>query len=296
MLGIANYVLKGPMQALIAAVLFSALSVWIAPFGLVVGAVIGLVTLRVGVAEGLKVLVWSVLAQVGLTMMLSGSYLPAIIAVIEYMVPVWLMSVVLRNTNSLALSLQTAMMIAGLGVVLLHLAVPNPAEWWMHLFNEQVKPLLENSGVEYQAEGVEALVKMVTMLLAMFAVILWFSIVVIARWWQGALFHPGQFQTDFYQMALPKSTAYVAIILAIAGLLAGTESGIVYDLSGVLVAGLMFQGLAIAHQTVAIKQLHKAWLVTLYVMLFLFPQAMLILATIGLLDAWANFRDRWSQE
>ncbi|WP_373017252.1 DUF2232 domain-containing protein [Thiomicrorhabdus sp.] len=296
MQGIAKFVMKGPMQALIAAVLFSALSVWIAPFGLIVGAVIGLVTLRVGVIDGLKLLVWSMLANVGLTVLMTGSFLPAWISVVEYMLPVWLMAVVLRNTNSLALSLQLAMVLAGLGVVALHLLVPNPAEWWMDLFNQQVKPMLEASGVEYQPDAISAFANMVTMLLAMFAVALWFSILVLARWWQGNLYHPGQFQSDFYQMALPKSTAYVAIVLAIAGLVSGTGYGIVYDLSGVMVAGLMFQGLAIAHQTVAVKKLHKAWLVTLYVLLFLFPQAMLILATIGLLDIWINFRNRWEQE
>ncbi|MDX1348169.1 MAG: DUF2232 domain-containing protein [Thiomicrorhabdus chilensis] len=296
MLSIANYVMKGPMQALIAAVLFSALSVWIAPVGLIVGAIITLVTLRVGVSEGVKVLVWSVLANVGLTVVMIGSYVPAIISVAEYMVPVWLMALVLRNTNSLALSLQMAMVLAGVGVIALHILVPSPSEWWMTLFDQQVKPLLESSSVEYQPEAIQTLANMVTMLLAMFAVVLWFSILVVGRWWQGSLYHPGQFQSDFYQMSLPKSTAYVAIVLALAGLITGADSGIVYDLSGVMVAGLMFQGLAIAHQAVTVKQLHTAWLVTLYVLLFLFPQAMLILATIGLLDIWANFRSRWEQE
>ncbi|MDG6772913.1 DUF2232 domain-containing protein [Thiomicrorhabdus sp. ZW0627] len=296
MLGIAKFVMKGPMQALIAAVLFSALSVWIAPFGMFVGAVIGLVTLRVGVVDGLKLLVWSILANIGLTFVMTGTLFPAWISVIEYMLPVWLMAVVLRNTNSLALSLQLAMIMAGLGVVALHLLVPNPAEWWLDLFNQQVKPLLEASGVEYQSDAIQALANMVTMLLAMFAVALWFSILVMARWWQGGLYHPGQFQSDFYQMALPKTTAYVAVVLAIAGLFLSTGYGIVYDLSGVMVAGLMFQGLAIAHQTVSVKKLHTAWLVALYVLLFLFPQAMLILATIGLLDIWINFRSRWVQE
>ncbi|WP_178863826.1 DUF2232 domain-containing protein [Thiomicrorhabdus cannonii] len=296
MLGIASYVMKGPLQALIAAVLFSALSVWIAPFGLLVGAIIALVTLRVGVADGFKILLWGVVANVALTVMMSGTAFPGMIAVAEYMLPIWLMALVLRNTNSLALALQLAMLLAGGAVVLMHLLVPSPADWWMNLFNEQVKPILEASGVTYDADAIATLSQMITMLLAMFAVALWFSILVLGRWWQGALYHAGQFQADFFQLRLSRSTAYVAIVLALAGLVLGHESGVVYDLSGVLIAGLMFQGLAIAHQTVAIKQLHKAWLVTLYVLLFLFPQAMLILATIGLVDIWVDLRSRWEQE
>jgi hypothetical protein len=296
MLGLANFVMKGPMQALIAAVLLSALTIWIAPLGLLVGAIIGLVTLRVGVTEGFKVLVWSVLANVGLTVALTGSYLPAWISVMEYMLPIWLMAVVLRKTNSLALALQLAMILVGLGVIGLHLMIPSPADWWLSLFNQQIKPLLDESQLDYQLEGIQELAKMLTMLLASFALILWFSILLIARWWQGSLYNPGQFQTDFYQFALPKNVAYLAILLAVLGLVFGQESGLIFDLSGVMIAGLMFQGLAIAHQTVAVKKLHTAWLVSLYVALFLFPQVMLILATIGLLDIWSDFRSRWVQE
>ncbi len=54
MLGVANYVMKGPMQAFIAILLLSALTVWIAPLGILVGAIISLVTLRIGEIEGLK--------------------------------------------------------------------------------------------------------------------------------------------------------------------------------------------------------------------------------------------------
>lgn len=296
MLGLAKFVMKGPYQALIAAVLLSMLTIWIAPIGLLVGAIIGLVTLRVGVVDGLKVLVWSMVVNVGLTVALTGSYIPALISVMEFMLPIWVLAVVLRNTNSFATTLQLAMILVGLGVIGFHLMVPNTAEWWLALFNQQIKPLLDTSELDYQVESIQKLAEMLTMMLASFALILWFSIVMIARWWQGTLYNPGQFQTDFYQFGLPKNVAYLAIILAIAGVFFGNEQGLIFDLSGVVISALMFQGLAIAHQTVAVKKLHNAWLVSLYAALFIFPQVMLILAVIGLLDIWSDFRSRWVQE
>lgn len=296
MLAIANYAMKGPMQAVIAAVIFSALSVFLAPFGIFVGAIIALVTLRISVTEGFKTLVWSVVANITLTLIISGSYFPAVISILEFMLPVWLMAVVLRQTNSLANALQFAMILVGLGVVIFYLTVPSPAEWWLALFNAYVAPLLETSQVSYDKEIIPKLAEMVTMLMAVFMIILWFSILVVARWWQSELYNPGQFKTDFYELALPKSTAYMAIVLAILGLVNGTQSGLVYDLSGIIIAGLMFQGLAIAHQTVSVRQLSSAWLVGLYILLFLFPQAMLILATIGLVDTWVDFRNRWENK
>ncbi|MDA3807769.1 MAG: hypothetical protein PF440_07635 [Thiomicrorhabdus sp.] len=296
MLAIAKYSMKGPMQAIIAVCLFAALSVWIAPLGIFVGAIIALVTLKVSVAEGFKTLVWGAASQVLLTVMISGAYWPAIVSVLEYMLPVWLMSVVLRQTDSLASALQTAMIMTGLAVLGFHLMIPNPAEWWLALFNQHAVPVLEAAEVVYQPDVISGMVKMVTMLLAVFAVILWFSILTMGRWWQSELYNPGQFKVDFYQLKLPKSTAYVAILLAIFGLVSGQSAGLVYDLSGIVIVGLMFQGVAIAHQTVSIKQLHKAWLVGLYFLLFLFPQTMLILATIGLVDTWVDFRNRWEKE
>lgn len=296
MLKVASYTMKGPMQALIAVCLFSVLSVWVAPFGVFVGAIIALVTLRVSVTEGFKTLVWAAVSHMLISVILSGNYWPGMVAVIEYMLPVWLMSVILRQTNSLATALQFAMIVAGLGLIGFYLMIPSPSEWWLALFNQHLAPVLEASEVVYQPEVIAEITKMITMLLAVFAVILWFSILTLGRWWQSELYLPGQFKTDFYQLRLSKSTAYVAIVLAIMGLFLGESSGMVYDLSGVVIVGMMFQGLAIAHQTVSIKKLHSAWLVGLYILLFIFPQTMLILATIGLVDAWVDFRSRWEKE
>jgi hypothetical protein len=296
MLGIANFAMKGPMQANLAVVLFSALSVFIGPFGLFVGAIVALVTLRISVAEGFKTLVWGVVSNVAITLMISGAYWPSLVNLIEYMLPVWLMSVILRETNSLALALQFALIVVGIAMVVFHLMVADPTAWWLSLFNEHIKPMLEAQQIAYDANLIPEFANMVTMLMAILLIVLWFSILIVARWWQSELYNPGQFKADFYQLRLPKSTAYIAIGLAIVGLLNGVEHGLVYDLSGVVIAGLMFQGVAIAHQTVAIKEMSSAWLVGLYILLFLFPQTMLILATIGLVDTWIDFRNRWERE
>ncbi|MCF6298418.1 MAG: YybS family protein [Thiomicrorhabdus sp.] len=284
------------MQALIAVSVFSALSVWIAPFGLLVGGIIALVTLRVSMTDGFKALACAALVNVILTLVVTGNYWPSMLAIMEYMLPVWVMSVILRKTNSLAVALQYAMVLAGLGLIGFYLMIPDPSGWWLALFNQYISPVLEASGVDYQPDMIAKMMDMITMLLAVFAVILWFSVLTIGRWWQSELYHPGQFKIDFYQLRLPKSTAYVAIVLAILGLVLGENNGLISDLTAVVIVGLMFQGIAIAHHTVNIKKLHTAWLVGLYALLFIFPQTMLILATIGLVDTWMDFRNRWQKE
>ncbi|KUJ75408.1 hypothetical protein AVO42_08780 [Thiomicrospira sp. XS5] len=293
MLGVANYVMKGPMQAFIATLLLSALTVWIAPLGILVGAIISLVTLRIGEIEGLKVLAAAVAVTLGLTLFMSGSIWPGVVGVIEYMLPIWLLSWVLRNTSSMALSLSLNMLIVGAGVIAFHLAVGDTAVWWQQVFKEFVQPVFEQTGTPFPQAMFEDLTKVATMLLAMFVVVLWFSIVLLGRWWQSALYVPGQFRTDFYEIRLPKGIAGLAVFVALVGLF--TQNGLIQDLSGVLMAGLMFQGLAVAHHTVNKRQMSSMWLGGLYVLLFLFPQAVLILATIGLIDIWVDIRNRWTE-
>ncbi len=294
MLFVANYTMKGPLQALIATLLLSVLTVWFAPFGLLLGGIIALITLRVGVNEGLKALLLAMIANVGFTTMLMGSIWPGIVTVIEYMLPVWLLSLVLRKTNSLASVIHLAMLMAGVGVVGFYLTVGDPAVWWENLIKTVLEPLMAQAEVTLPPELATNMAKVATLFLGMFAVMLWTSIIFLARWWQSALYFPGRFREDFYQIRMPKSVAYLAVVIALTGLL--VKTGIAQDLSGVMVAGLMFPGLAIVHHAVSVKKMSSGWLIGLYVLLFIFPQMILIVATIGLVDTWLDIRSRWTQE
>jgi len=296
MLGIANYSMKGPKQAAIAVVLSSALSVILAPIGLITGGLIALVTLRVSSIEGFKSLALAVVAQLAVTMMITGNALPAFIAIMEFLLPVWVLSVVLRETQSFAKTLQAALIFIAIGLALFHLSVSDTAAYWLALYNETIAPVLAEAKVEYDLELITQLANMVTMLIAVFALVLWFSIVLIGRWWQSQLYAPGQFRKDFYELRVSSQTAYAGIAISIASLALGQTNGLIYDLTGLFIAVFMFQGLAIAHATVDQKQASVGWLVGIYILLFIFPQTMLILATLGLIDTWMDFRRRWDSE
>jgi hypothetical protein len=295
MLAVASFSMKGAVQAFIATLVFSALTVWLAPFGVIVGALIALVTLRIGVIEGLKTLIVAGSTSILLSTTLLGSYWPGLVSIMEYMLPVWIASVVLRNTNSLALSLNAIMMLVGLLVIGFHLMVGDTEAWWIQLYNTQLAPLLEQAGVDLKELDITQMVSMITLLMAIFAVTLWFSIVLLGRWWQSKLYYPGRFREDFYQLRLPKNVAYVTVVFAVLGLVLDGNN-LIQDLSSVLMAGLMFQGLAIMHFAVNQRALNTGWLVGLYVLLLLFPQTLLVLATVGLLDIWMNVRVRLQKD
>lgn len=294
MIAIANFVMKGPMQAYLAAIGFALLTVWFSPFGIFAGAVIALITLRVGVKDGLKTLLAAVAVHLAVSGFLSGSYLPGLVAILEFMIPVWILAVVLRQTNSMGSTLQLAGLMSAGGLLLAHLMLGDLPSWWMGLFDQMFRPVLEEAGVAYSTDTIEQMTNVMSMLLAMFAVVLWFGTVLIGRWMQGVLYYPGQFQKDFHQLRLPKNVAIATVIVAIASLFLNESSGgLLGDLFGLLSIVLMFQGLAISHHAVFIKRLSKGWLFALYFLLLVFPQTVLVLAIVGLADTFSDFRSRW---
>jgi hypothetical protein len=296
MIALANLILKGPLQAYLTAVTFALLAIWFGPIGFLAGVTIALITLRVGIVEGAKVFGAAAISHVVVSTALSSNYWPALIVLLEFMLPVWFLAVVLRQTNSLGSTLQLAGLIAGTALIAVHLLIGDMPAWWMGLFNQFVQPILSEAGVDYDLGTIEQMAGVMTMLIAMFAVSLWFSIVMTARWMQGVLYYPGQFQKDFHALRLPKNVAVVTTLVAIGSLFFNEASGgLLGDLFGLLTLVLMFQGLAIVHDAVEQKQWSSGWLFGLYFLLFVFPQTVLVLAIIGMADAFSDFRSRWEK-
>ncbi len=294
MLFVAHYIMKGQIQAFVATILLAALSVWFSPFGLLLGAVIALITLRVSETEGFKILVVAMLVNYLITAFYLDNNIASMIAIFEYMLPIWLIALVLRKTNSLASAIHLSMLMAGALLVVFHLMVGDTTLWWKNLFDMILLPFMEQTKIEFPSENIESIAKIATLVMGISAVFLWTSIIFIGRWWQSQLYYPGRFNENFQQLRLPKNVAYFAAVVIVTSLV--VKSSIMQDLSGVLMAGLVFPGLAIAHYIIAIKQLKRAWLIGLYIVLIVFPQTIFIAAAIGLLDNWLDIRKRLTQK
>jgi hypothetical protein len=286
--------MKGQIQAFVATILLAALSVWFSPFGLLLGAVIALITLRVSETEGFKILVVAMLVNYLITAFYLDNNIASMIAIFEYMLPIWLIALVLRKTNSLASAIHLSMLMAGALLVVFHLMVGDTTLWWKNLFDMILLPFMEQTKIEFPSENIESIAKIATLVMGISAVFLWTSIIFIGRWWQSQLYYPGRFNENFQQLRLPKNVAYFAAVVIVTSLV--VKSSIMQDLSGVLMAGLVFPGLAIAHYIIAIKQLKRAWLIGLYIVLIVFPQTIFIAAAIGLLDNWLDIRKRLTQK
>jgi len=117
----------------------------------------------------------------------------------------------------------------------------------------------------------------------------------LARWWQALLFNPGGFMQEFYGLRQSRVAALVVLVILALGLVdLGQISHMAGDIMITLVVVYSMVGLALVHALVAKTGKHSAWLVGLYVLLFILPpQMMMALTSVGIIDSWMNFRERF---
>ena len=102
------------------------------------------------------------------------------------------------------------------------------------------------------------------------------------------------FADEFRELQLGRPAAILTALLMGLTLTPLSDSlRLLADCLPVMLVAFGKQGLAIVHAIVKYRQKSKAWLVTMYVLLVLMlPQMVMMLATLGVLDQWFNFRKR----
>ena len=116
----------------------------------------------------------------------------------------------------------------------------------------------------------------------------------IARVWQAMLYNPGGFQQEFHGLQFGKKVAIFSLVVATLALLPENIIGYISkDLLMLVMMIYVLQGVAVVHALVALKGLHWAWLIGLYLLVFLMSQ---LVAITGYIDTWLDFRKRASNQ
>jgi len=119
----------------------------------------------------------------------------------------------------------------------------------------------------------------------------------LGRAWQAMLYTPKGFAEEFQQLRLGKTSAIVMIVTTVTALLAGPSVPLLQDCMPILIVLFVVQGLAVTHAIVRLQQRHKAWLIVMYVLLLIMTSQMaVLLALIGVLEQWFNFRQGSSEQ
>lgn len=283
----AEFVMRGPLQAVSVAAATLMLGMALPPFAWLSSAVLALVALAGGLQATLQVALPALLL-VGLAgWMLTGMpELGAMLALASW-VPVLLLATVLRNTVRIDLTLIVAVAMGWLLVVGIHGLVADPTVIW----REWLQTLAAEFGLGGPGAN-EAIEQVAPLMTGTFAASLVFSSVtalLLARWWQAGLYNPGGFGEEFRGLRLGRAVAMG--VLAAGGLAVLTETPVVIGLALVLVSVYVFQGIAVVHAVVKNRGMHVGWLVGIYGLFVVLPLQMVLgLTAVGVVDAWKDLR------
>jgi hypothetical protein len=296
--GIADFAMQGRWQAAVATALLSAAAMMLPPLNYLASGVIALATLRMGPREGARVVTATLVVFVLVAWLLLGQMWVAGLVLLSSWLPVFVATLALGYSRSLATALLAA---SGLGLVvvlLMHLLVPDLTGWWRGMIEPFMASLSEQPGWQLGVDETARLTdNLAAMMTGLIAAGVSFNAVVgllIGRAWQAQLFNPGAFGEEFRQLRLGKPAATLtAILMAVALTPMADAVRLLADCLPVMLVAFGIQGLAIVHAIVNLRQKGKAWLVTMYVLLVLMlPQMVMMLATLGVLDQWFDFRKR----
>ena len=172
----------------------------------------------------------------------------------------------------------------------------DPVPWWIERL-QTLHDLLERAGLPVTDLSDEQLLRDVAALLTglVLASLLVgvLSSLLLARWWQSVLVHPGGFRDEFCSLRLGYTTGLLTLCAMLAARLAsGTTGELIAQLAMIMLVPYLLVGLAVIHSVVRQTGRSSGWLAAVYVLLALLPQATLLLAGAGLLDTWVDFRRR----
>lgn len=287
------------------------LSTFIPVLGIVGILIAALVTLCKGIIEGAIVTIAATLPYI-ISFYFSinpGETFPSMvwiaigIAVISNLLT-WVFAVMLRSQASWSLILQMAALLGVLVVSVIHLAVPDVADWWgrelqsFYAQSQALGGLLKSSGIsaEKQIETITITKQYITGLIT---VIILFNAVLqllVARWWQTLAFKPGSLHKELQNIRLSQLAGvlfFASLILAYFG------NKVVLDVMPIVY--LLFGGAGLSLCHFVLKRMNAAtawfWLGMLYVLLFfslIFAQLMVVIfiALFAFADIWIDFRKR----
>ncbi|WP_127476224.1 hypothetical protein [Sulfurivermis fontis] len=291
---LANTIMRGPMAAILVTSVAAMLGVLLPPLGYLSAAAVGLVTLRLGLAEAGKVVVGSIVATAVLGGLLVGNPMAPLAFLLALWLPLLVTAWSLRRTADLARSLWLAALFGVMVVLGFHLGVDDPAGWWRGFLHR----LVEQAPAEQQDVLLPVLDEMAGLMTGMIGAAVTLGVVLslfLARWWQAVLYNPGGFRSEFHALRLGRAATGVTLVLLLAAWMQPPGLAMLTDLLPLALLLHLLQGVALVHGLVARTGANVGWLVAMYVLLLLpmvMTQIALTLAVAGMVDNWMDFRTR----
>ena len=289
------FTMQGRWQSAIIIATMSLLALMLPPVSYLASGIIALCTLRAGPKEGITVLLIATSVFALAAMLLMNQPLLAGVFLMSNWLPVYGISLMLGYTRSLSMSL---LVTTGIGILLVvgtYIVLPSPAEWWLQMMMPMVEMLEAQPGWKLSQTETQSFVSALSRVMTGLLVAGLFANIVLGlllgRAWQAELYSPESFAKEFQQLRLGKVAATVMAVTTVTALLASSSVPLLQDCIPILIVLFVVQGLAVTHAIVRLQQRHKAWLIVMYILLLIMTSQMaVLLALIGVLEQWFNFR------
>ena len=271
MRGLAEFVMKGRKQAIMAVLLLGLIPL----LNLLSPVLVGLVVLRKGFQEAVQVLVWAILPIGGWA--LAGDPVPLIM-----LLGITGLAGLLRSSESWEFTLLAAIAVGVCVEIYLRL---QPAV--LDLIFLQMQPYFDANGI--QGEQLDSLRNVMTSFMGAVYMFLAIILLMLSRWMQAALYNPGGFKLEFHQLrfsSLFSVTILIGMFICEFFLEGYTSWSSLFGLP------LMLGGIALLHYSVTLYQLSSFWLVGFYLALLFLSPLSIMLVGIGFLDSIFNIRPK----
>lgn len=296
MLFLAGFILKGQSQAALVAATLAILGLIFPPAAWISAAAIVLVTLVHGPQRGLVATALASLGAALFAYLIFATPQVAVVFVLIAWLPAWLLAVILRQTVSLAYSLQVLTAVSLLAVVFVYMLFPGFGELWREPLDLMVKQLSEQSS-EFSLEELQQTEDWVIEFLpGLFASSIMFGTMLslfLGRWWQSVFYNPGGFAEEFQSLNLGKFSALSAVALMLIAML--VDSVFALALLTVVLVLYSVQALSLLHAVIRIREIKGTWLFVVYAVIFFIPHVLLLLILAGIVDPWLDIRQRISK-
>jgi hypothetical protein len=281
--GLAEFVMRGRLQALLVTVAGagSLLFCWIS------AAALALVTLRKGAGPGAWLFMWALLPA-GTLLYTFGDSGP-----LALLVGTMVLALVLRATVNLPLAVLAGVGVGaatGLAMMAFSGAYLDQMVAYFGEFLSNLEQQLSKGAqpVALPRPGAAQIAGMLGAGTAMMSVLC----LLLARYWQAALYNPGGFGAEFRALYYSATVSSVLLVAALG--LYGL--GMQYSTWAMIcVIPLTFAGLALIHTRVALSGRGKGWLTMFYIAWLFFDPVKLLVVFLAIADSWLNFRQRWSK-
>ncbi|MCB1827721.1 MAG: hypothetical protein KDH94_04770 [Coxiellaceae bacterium] len=259
------------------------------PGGFLASIIIGFVTLCRGPRSGLFVMAWVVLPALVL-LYLHRFGLNDIILLRAVLV--WLFAYTLRRLGSWTRVFEVGLVLGLMVVVAVHIAIPDLTTWWTTHLTKYLADINKATSMKLtaaqSAEFVKRVVPMATGIVAFIVLFGSWLVLLLARWWQTAIYYPGRLGDEFIGV---RNTVLAAMVLVLGAVGVYLNQAIAIDLFPVLLFPFMMGGLSFMHYLSAAAKGFIVLVVLMYLGIFLLPFIVVVLlALIGFLDTCFNFR------